>query len=315
MEQESASIVSNRSAKLLQALADFVVVVNAGSFTRAAKLSGTDKTVLSRRVRRLEEGLQTQLLHRTTRSLRVTERGQALLERVAEPLGLVLLGLAEASDVQSITGEVRVQTVSGMSGLWAQLIKLLRDRHPELSLSIATSDVTSSLVEGGFDLAVRTGHLPDSSLIARRVGDWRYVIAGSPEWNRNNPSVIEPAGLAEHWITYGNIPHADRWSFERDGVGVTVHMRPVASVENAYVIRDAVRAGVGVAAFPPFMIQEDLADGRLVKILPTWRVAHAFPIWALLPHRTFVPARVQAVLAAVEEVVEDASPAWVAISG
>lgn len=310
MTERHDTIVAIQSANLVPALAAFVAVVNAGSFTRAARLTGSDKTVMSRKVRRLEDALEVRLLHRTTRSMQVTEAGRLLLDKLVGPLGEVLIGLAEAANPETVAGEVRVATLAALSEVWGTVAAKLRAQHPELSLTLQTSDAVASLVDEGFDLAIRGGHLPDSSMIARKIAHWRYVLVSSPAWLEANGPLTDPSQVADHWVLYGGVARARHWEFERGDTTVALEVRPVLTVPDGHMIRGAVRAGVGVGALPPYLIEEDLDRGRLVQVLPEWRSAHVLPLWAVRPHRNFIPARVQAVLDLVEEVLGEESARW-----
>ncbi len=298
----------------LAALAGFVTVAQVGSFTRAAKLSGLDKAVLSRRVRRLEQELGLRLFNRTTRSVKITQAGQDLLDRVAEPLSQVMLGLAHSASPAEIRGTVRVNTHETYATVWGAIVEDLVERHPRLGLALTTSEKLTSLVDQGADLAITSGHLPDSSMTARKLGMWRYVLVASPEWVERHPEVQRPSDLAPHWVLYSGVAFANQWSFERGDERETVDMGAVVTVANVSLMRQMVRRGIGVTALPPFACEDLLKDRRIVRILPSWRVAHVMPIWAIRPHRDLVPPRVQTVIDSAERVIQAASAGWDAIS-
>lgn len=314
MEHDFDTVVAMESTNLLPNLASFLAVVAEGSFTRAAKRSGVDKTVLSRRVKRLEESLQVRLLNRTTRSVHVTEAGRALFERAAGPLGDVLLALGEANDADAARGTVRVATIAPLDAVWAEVLTTLRAEHPDLLVELSTADSLVSLVDEGFDVAVRTGFLPDSTLVARKLATWRYVLCGAPAWVDRHGDPADPSAVAGHWALYVGIPNADRWRFERGDVGMELQVRPAVAANNSFVLKSAVLQGIAVTAFPPYMVADELATGRLVRLCPDWRVAHAIPIWGVLPHRSFVPARVEAVLSAMRAALRRREPRWTALS-
>jgi DNA-binding transcriptional LysR family regulator len=303
-------VVAEKSSMLLPALASFVAVVSAGSFTRAAKASGTDKAVLSRRVARLESALELRLLNRTTRSVQPTDDGRALFDRIVNPLAQVLAELETTPSQDKIEGEVRVSTFADLAEVWGVIAAQLQAQHPELSLSLSDSYDEGGLVDGGFDLRVTGGQLSDSSMIAHKLGSWRHVLVASPAWVKSHPGVRAPADLAPHWILFGGIPFANRWVFERGAKSVTVHMGSAMTCTAGSLSRTALYEGVGVTAMPPFYVQRDIEEGRLVRALPQWRTAHVQPLWAVRPHRDLVPARVQAVIDTAERVVRSAAPGW-----
>jgi DNA-binding transcriptional LysR family regulator len=310
MGPECNMFVANKSSMLLPGLASFVAVVSAGSFTRAAKASGTDKAVLSRRVARLESTLELRLLNRTTRSVQATDDGRALFDRVVDPLAQVLAELETTAAPDKVQGEVQISTFAELAAIWGVIAAELQVQHPELLLSLSASYEDGGLVDGGFDLRVTGGSLSDSSMIAHKLGSWRYVLVASPQWVRDHPKVRAPADVARHWILFGGIPFANRWVFERGANSVTVHMGSAIVCTDGALTRNALYEGVGVTAAPPFFVQRDIEDGRLVRVLPEWRTAHVHPLWAVRPHRDLVPARVQAVIDVAEKVVRAAAPGW-----
>jgi DNA-binding transcriptional LysR family regulator len=141
--------VADKSLILLPGLASFVAVVSAGSFTQAAKASGTDKAVLSRRVARLEAALELRLLNHTTRSVHVTDDGQALFDRVVDPLTQVLSALETTATRDKIQGEARVSTFAEAASIWGVIAAELQVQHPELSLSLSVAQEERGLVDGG----------------------------------------------------------------------------------------------------------------------------------------------------------------------
>ncbi|MFT7622187.1 MAG: DNA-binding transcriptional LysR family regulator [Myxococcota bacterium] len=302
--------VANKSSSLLPGLTSFVAVVSAGSFTRAAKASGTDKAVLSRRVARLEAALELRLLNRTTRSVRPTDDGRALFDRVVEPLTLILAELEKSAAPTRVQGKVRVSTFAGLAAVWGVIAAELKTQHPQLLLSLSASDEGGGLVDEGFDLRMTPGELSDSSMIGQKLGSWRHVLVASPEWVKSHPRVREPADLVSDWILWGGLPFANRWVFERGARSVTVHMGSAVVCTSVALMGAALHEGLGVTAAPPFFVQRDIESGRLVRVLPEWRTAHVHPLWAVRPHRDLVPARVQAVIDMAEKVVLAASPAW-----
>lgn len=315
MDDQQDILVAVSSAGQLSRVSAFVAVVQAGSFTQAARKTGVDKSTLSRRVRALEDELAVRLLHRTTRSVRVTEAGRRLQDRVTAPLGELALALAEVGDARRISGRVRVATLTALGQIWVAVAGRLRAAHPELLLELATEDSLVSLVDEGFDLAVRAGHLPDSSLVARRLATWRYVLVAAPGFVAAHPTLTDPTRLVDHWLLYGDVPRAEHWRMERGERAVDLRVRPTFIASDAAVLRHAALAGLGVAALPPFFVEADLAAGTLVRVLPEWRVGHTIPVWGVLPHRSHVPARVQVVLEAMAEALRSRTEAWQALTG
>ncbi|TPV93529.1 MAG: LysR family transcriptional regulator [Myxococcales bacterium FL481] len=300
---------------LLPQLAAFVAVVSAGSFTAAARRAGIDKTLLSRRVRSLEAALQVRLLNRTTRRLHVTQAGQALYERVSQPLSEVADGLARAARDDTVEGQVRVATFPALGqSLWGPALRELLDAHPLLALDVRATETLVNLVEQGFDVGIRAGKLPDSSFVARRLATWRHVLVASPGWADRHPEVRTPADLVSHWVLYTDVPMANQWRFERGDEGLEVRMHSRLTLDNGEVQLGSVLAGIGVTATAPYHVERYLERGDLVRLLPDWRVAHRHGIYAVTPHRTYTPARVQVVCDTVARHLERLSRRWASLS-
>lgn len=296
MVDKKTNIDAILSPNMLPQLAAFVSVVSAGGFTAASRRSGVDKTLLSRRVRALEAALQVQLLHRTTRRLHVTEAGRALFDRVSAPLDDVADGLARANRSDRVAGVVRVATLPALGAcLWGPVLDELMQDHPELRVEIRATETMVNLVEQGFDLAIRVGSMPDSSLIARRLCRWRYVLVASPRWVDAHPELEGPGDLLEHWLLYDDVPNASRWRFERGDEGVEVEVQSRLATDNSEILLGAVLAGLGVSAGAPFQVAEYLRRGELVRLLPEWRVVHQHGVFAVTPHRSYTPGRVEVV--------------------
>jgi DNA-binding transcriptional LysR family regulator len=298
----------------LPELGSFLAVATAGSFRAAADASGLDRSVLSRRVRRLEAWLGVRLLDRSTRVTRLTDEGRLLLERSAADYERLVQTLAEAQHTPGGVQRVRVSTMGALASLWVGALARIRETHPDLCVNFTTSDAHVGLSHEAFDIAVRAGNPPDSGLVGRRIASWHYLLCASPEWvARVQPA--QPEDLVRHWLLYHPVPRARRWTFaRRDGrASRTLEMDPSWESDNVGMIVEALRAGHGVSALPPFPAERHLADGSLVRVLPDWELDHPQGVWLLLPHRRFVPSRVQTVADTIADVVSEAAVQWAAL--
>lgn len=315
MEPVLDNIGDVQTTNRLPLLSAFVAVVAAGSYTRAAARSGVDKSLLSRRVKALEASLGVRLLHRTTRSLSPTDAGRLLYDRVAGRLGEVQVALAEAAEPGPVAGRVKVASVPLLAhSLLVPALATLRRDHPDLLVDLRCTETMVNLVEGGFDLAIRAGNLRDSSLIARRIGEFRYAMCASPAWVERNGLPSHPSELVDHWVLYGSVPNAARWRFARGDVGVELRVNPVLVVDNGQVLFEAVRAGLGVGPLAPPVAGRALQSGELVRLVPEWSIESAYGIYGVTSHRDHVPARVQAVLAAMRARMAQLQPEWDALT-
>lgn len=252
----------------------FLEVVKAGSFTAAAERLKLSKSVVSDRVRGLEDALGVELLRRTTRSVIPTERGRDFFETL-QPL---VAQLDEAVDAASaadgpLTGRLRITGPMSFGLLHlVPAITAFAKANPELEIALDFDDRAIDIVGQGYDLAVRIGRLGDSSLVARRLCDSPRVVCCSPDYAKLHGLPREPADLAEHaCIDYANIHSSRLWSFEPEKPGGpprVVETRSRIVVNNGEAMRDMAIAGVGVILLPRFIVADALADGRLIEALP-----------------------------------------------
>ncbi len=312
MEQNPPGIVANSTTMLLPQLAAFLAVVEAGSFTAAARLTSSDKTVMSRRVKALEEALGVRLLNRTTRSIHVTAAGRRLVEEACDPVSDALSALVRIRGADHIEGTVRLASTQSLArAVLVPVLRTLRMSHPQLRVELGAQETMTPLVEQGYDLALRVGRMPDSSLIARKLATWRYVLVASPAWIACHSEVRSPADLSPHWMMWGTSSRAQEWRFERGEEAFALRMNQYPLVfDSSQLLIESARAGLGVTAMPPFSVTRELADGSLVRLLETWRVDHEFGIYGVTPHRTMLPSRVQVVLDHLRARLDELAPTW-----
>lgn len=312
MENMVTDSVSDDSAKLLPQLLAFLAVVDAGGFTAAARRCTTDKTIISRRVKALEAALGVRLLNRTTRAVHVTAAGQRLADEARGPIAAALLALNRTRPIGELWGTVRIASTPSLAQeVLVPMLGQLRLAHPNLKVELNTNETLTPLVEHGYDLALRVGRLPDSSLILRKLATWRYLLVASPSWAKAHPDLKSPRDLLPHWLQWGSAANAQQWSFQRgdDVLDLAFVDAPLVYGASQLLVESA-RAGLGMAAVPPFCVARELAEGSLVRILPEWRIRHELGIFAVTPHRTMQPDKVQIVLEAARNKLADLAPKW-----
>ena len=276
----------------------FVAVVDAGSFAGAADALGASRAAVSRHVAQLEARLGVRLLHRTTRRLSLTEEGEIFHARCRE----LLSGVEEAeAEITSRTGaaegllRVNVPVSFGIRHL-APLWGAFRERHPKVRLDITHADRIVDLVEEGCDLAIRIASLPSSSLISKRLAITRIVVCASPEYLAARGTPTHPADLARHdVIGYTYLASGDEWHFDGPDGPVSVRIDPCIRANSGDVCRAAALAHQGIVLQPTFLVGEDLAEGRLTRLLPEYRCAE-LGIYAVYPTRKHVPPKVRALI-------------------
>ncbi len=271
----------------------FVKVVEAGSFTAAARELGLPKSTASRQVARLEDRLGVRLLDRNTRSLRATEIGRAYYERCTQIVSDLAEADAAVTQAQIVPrGQLRISAPLTFGYLYVgDLAAAFLQQHPDVTLQVMLSDRKVDLIEEGYDLVLRVGTLEDSSLIARRLGHVERVIAASPGYlaRRGVPERAEE--LRDHEVLlYSYAPHTASWRLGPDRV-VPVGGRLISN--NGDVLRAAAVAGLGLVMAPRFVLSADLRAGTLIQVLAGC-VTEGDGIWAIYPHHRHLSGKVRA---------------------
>ena len=271
----------------------FVAVVEAGSFTAAAERLDATKSAVSRRVSRLEERLGVQLLRRTTRVLNLTETGQSFYDHSAR----ILADLDEAeAAIQLEHGELRgtlrvaLPLSFGVRHM-CKPIATFTKQHPKLHFDLDLNDRRIDLLEEGMDLALRIGHLKDSSLIARRLFDVRTVVAASPHYLKIHGAPQIPEDLRDHdCLVYSNLADPDKWSW-KDGKGKqhVVKVNTVLRASSGDFLANAAAHGMGVVIQPTFLASEAIRRGNLVPLLTEyeWPVSPAYAVYPPTRHLSY----------------------------
>ena len=272
-----------------------VAVVELGSFVKAADALALSKAAVSRHLAQLEARLGVRLLHRTTRRLSLTEEGEVFYARCKALLTEVDEAEAEVTERGGeAVGQVRINAplTFGILHL-AELWGAFKAMHPRVSLDVTLVDRVIDLVEEGYDLAVRIGQLPGSSLIARKLATTRLVLCASPQYLAHAGTPSHPDELAEHaTLAYSYFEHGDEWPFEGPGGPVTVKVRPTMRTNNGDTCRVGALLHQGIVLQPTFLVGPDIEAGRLVEVLPQYRSLEV-DIHAVYPTRKHVSPKVR----------------------
>lgn len=275
------------------AMTCFVRTMEEGSLARAARRLGRSPAAVTRAVAQLETHLGTRLLHRSTRALRLTEAGERYLAAcraiLAELAEADLLAAGERTAPRGVLS-VTAPAVFGRLHV-APVLEELLDAHDALAVRLLLLDRVASLVDEGLDAAVRIGPLPDSSLMAVKVGAVRRVVCASPSYLAAHGVPASPQDLAGHAvISFSQITESDGWTFAAGPSGGrrTVQVAPRLRVNGAEAAIAAAVRGRGVTRVLSYQVEEDLAAGRLVLLLE----GHEGP--ALPVHVVYPSARLQA---------------------
>lgn len=293
-------------------IAVFVQVVDSGSFTAAADRLGISKSVVSKYVTRLEDRLDARLLNRTTRRLSLTEVGRAFYERSHLGLREIEEAEAEVSRLQGAPrGSLRINCPMSFGILHiAPALPEFLSRYPDLSVDMSLDDRRVNLVDEGFDLAIRIGELPDSSLVARRLGPCRHVVCGAPGYFKRHGLPRTPEDLRDHnAITFKYQDSPREWHFVKPQGGVIrVPVSGSIQMNNSLGLREALVNEAGVTLTPTFVVGDDIKTGRLQAVLSDYKLLEV-SIYAVYPQRRHLSPKVRAFVEFMVERISD-RPYW-----
>lgn len=274
----------------------FVAVMEAGSFTAAAERLGTSSGQASKLVSRLEGELGVRLLSRTTRAVAPTEAGQAYFDRL-RPLLEEFDNLDAAIRDVSHAPRGRLRLTAPLTFGTMEIAPALNAfaaAFPDIELDVSFSDRAVSLVDEGFDMAVRVGRTEDSSMIARKLCEVRIVVVGAVAYLERHGEPETPADLARFdCIIDSNFKEPARWPFrdsDEGAVGVPVKGR--VRYSNTEACLKAAEAGLGLACVPAFIAGEALRTGRVRRVLQSFEPA-PYAVHALYPHSRHLAAKVR----------------------
>ncbi|ANM09708.1 MULTISPECIES: LysR family transcriptional regulator [unclassified Rhizobium] len=278
----------------LTSLAVFGRVVECGGFSAAARRLNMSVTMVGNHVQSLEDRLGVRLLNRTTRKVSLTETGKYYYERSAQ----ILAELDEADRTASALsttprGTLKVYTSGSIVRFLLPVFSEYMELYPSISVDFSVGERMVDMIEDGYDLVIRTLP-PDSSLIARKLTPWRHMLVCSPAYVDSHPIPLKPAEIADHnCLQYAYYPYGDEWRFE-DGDGRQESVKISGNVvsNNAEMLRFLTLNGRGLFLAPSFVVFDDIAEGRLIRIMPDYKPVE-FTINAVYPNRSHLPTKVR----------------------
>jgi len=299
-----------RPDTLLGHVQGLVVLGMLGSYTAAAQRLGLSKAAMSQRIAELERAVGVPLVHRTTRSVRLTEAGQQLADATHGAFDTIAAALAGTRDLAA-TPRGRLKVTAPVALARQQIVPRLPDflrACPEIRLELDLSDRLVPLAQEGFDLAIRHTHAPPDTHVAWTLCTTHSVLVASRAYLRRRGTPAAPADLADHdclhYLRPGDPP---AWQLVRPGESVTVPVAGPLATNNSEALREAALGGLGIALLPDFSAQAALRAGRLVPVLPDWRPVGSFGehLYAIRPYSPHVPRAVQALVAFLREALAD----------
>jgi DNA-binding transcriptional LysR family regulator len=276
----------------------FIKVIEAGSFTAAARDLRLPKTTVSRKIRELEERLGVQLLHRTTRRLGLTEAGTTYFEH-CRPIPQALAD-AEAAVGQlqgTPRGTLRITASYSLTmSVLAPLLGEFRERHPAVRLDLVMSHRTLDLVEEKIDIALRMGNLPDSSMAARQLAVLPNRIYASPEYLERHGEPAHPLELRQHMALVTRVARRGSsyaWPMSDGGEHEDYEINPVIEADDPELLKAPLFAGAGLMMATDMIMQRHVAEGRVRPILPGW-LGRCPALHAVFPRGHVQPPKLRA---------------------
>jgi DNA-binding transcriptional LysR family regulator len=283
----------------LDSMRMFVTVTETGSFTAAGDRLGLSKNLISKGVAELEGRLGARLLHRTTRSLSLTDAGQRYLGRCKHLLAeLEVLEDSVNADETRLRGTLRITAPTTFGELYVVSAAAEFSRlHPEVTIDLRLNDRFVDIVAEGFDLGVRIGHLSDSSLVARKLGSTEIWVVASPNYIAENGQPEKPADLQRfNCVRDTNYRAGNAWHFVMDGAPQDVAVGGPILVNSARAGRDLALCGLGLAYCPDYVVRTDVEHGHLQRVMPHVPTLE-LPIHAIYSNSRHLPARVRVFVA------------------
>lgn len=279
----------------LTSLTVFGRVVECGGFSAAARRLNMSVTMVGNHVQSLEDRLGVRLLNRTTRKVSLTETGKYYYERSSQILAELEEADRAAGALSSTPrGTLKVYTSSAIVRFLLPVFSEYMELYPSISLDFSIGERAVDMIEDGYDLTIRTVPPPDSSLVVRKLTPWRHMLVCSPAYLETHPNPKTPAEVADHnCLQYAYYPYGDEWRFE-DGEGKQESVKIGGNVvsNSAEMLRFLTLNGQGIFLAPSFVVFDDIAEGRLVKLMPDYRPVE-FNINAVYPNRSHLPTKVR----------------------
>jgi DNA-binding transcriptional LysR family regulator len=289
----------------LATMETFVVVVDTGSFSAAARRLNVGQPAVSKTIAQLEDRLGVKLLARTTRGLTATEAGLNFYERARRAIEETEEAeLSARTAGSSLTGRLRICAAVTFARIHVvpRLPEFLA-RHPELEMEVVLDDRNIDLVQEGIDVALRMGRLVDSTLTARRIASSPHAVLATPSYFARSGEPAKPGDLAGHEaVVYDQRGGGSTWLFQRDGAQMAITLKGRLRVTAAEGLRAAVLANAGLAIVSEWMFAPEIANGTVKVVLKDWQLPR-IDLWAVFPTGRTATAKARAFAEFVREVM------------
>jgi DNA-binding transcriptional LysR family regulator len=294
------------SSDRIELMQTFIRIVESGSLSAAAQQLGTTQPTISRRLQTLEQRLGLKLIMRTTHALKLTDDGERCYAQARQLLATWYAledDLTRASDDPVGTLRVRAPHAFGQDQLIAPLLDYLR-RYPRLNVEWMLNDRTPDFMAENVDCAIQVGAPTDTSLVAILLAEVPRIVVASPDVLAQHAPVEQVEQLCDlPWLALTSF-YRNEVALQRvqDGQPVNLAITPRLSSDSLYAVRKAALAGMGAAIVSAWVVQEDLAAGRLIQLTPEWQ-APPLPIWLTYPWASYYPARLTQFFAMIKAVM------------
>jgi len=286
----------------------FVRVVEEGSFSAAARFLGITPSSVSRQVSQLESELGARLFHRTTRKQSLSEPGEIYFEharRIVADLEEARLAVSRLTDMPSGSLHLTVEADFALAYV-APILPDFLNRYPGVQVRLSMSAGMMDLVDSGIDVAIRIGHLDDSSLVARKIAVSHSLLCASPAYLEKHGTPTHPAELEAHsCLSFRTEPGKNSWGFKLPQGSLDVPITGRLNVNSLVFLRNAALAGLGIIMIPTWMIRDELKHGQLVPLLEDFPLMPpSTPIHAVFAHNRHLAPKVRAIVDFLAERLE-----------
>lgn len=281
----------------MTSIATFVKIAEAGGFAAAARRLGVSPSTVTTQIQDLEDRLGVRLLNRSTRKVSLTEIGKAYYERCMQ----VLADMDEADGAvramqSKPRGTLHLNVSLSIPVLLAPVVAEFTSLYPDVNVSLVMSDRMVDLVEEGIDLAITTQPMPNSNLIMRRIGSFRLLVCGSPDYFAQHGVPRTPNDLTGHnCMKYTFASWGNEWRFKSPEGERAIHVAGNMEANSVNALKYAAALGQGLILAPEFLVADEIKTGKLVAVLTEF-AAPELPIHAVYPHRQHLSTNVRSFL-------------------
>lgn len=293
----------------------FVRVVQAGNFNKAAQILGMPNSTVSTKVSALEKRLGVNLLHRTTRKLRLTEAGEVFFATANNSVdALVAAEQAAATGQGEPQGQLRITApVLVASSILPEVISAFIEKYPGVRFELIASDHTTDLLSENIDLAIRAGKLPDSSMKAKKIGATYFALFASPSYlathlsnqsKKNGLPLKHPKDLIHHVCIQFTPLGESQWDFVNSAKSrIKISMNKRILLNDLNTTKEMAVLGKGIALLPTFLCEKELSTKQLTRVLPEW---HSEPreMSFVYPSHKYMPPKISAFISLASEMIK-----------